>query len=418
MTSSTGTGPKVAIVGAGLTGLLAAHGLKKNGFDVVIFDGEAHIDARPRDWTIVLHWALPIMLAMLPDDIAAKLPRAICNPGLEFDANAESLPIYNGVTGDLMFASPMPGSRRIARRRLRAVLAEGLDIQWGKKLQNISGSEAGESAPALTLAFEDGTSAAADFVLGADGASSRVRNIVVGDAEKARSTPSGLLFATAIVNYGDEAKVKAVVDAHPVAAAMMGTDAVGGCGVLYVNDGSEGAKPREIADWTTFWIKIWQGKLDKPVVGRDAVELLKNSSSSKRLAAPFNLQIKWTPDDSICYIDEMKYWVPVPFGSPETTQDGRVTLVGDAAHPMLVYRGQGFQHAIVDADNYVKMLVGLRDAKWDAAARRRDIAAYNAEIVERGAKAVTQSVQEAALSFDVEKVSNMLMARQGHGRSA
>lgn len=390
----------------------------QNGFDVVIFDGEAHIDARPREWTIVLHWALPIMLSMLPDDVAAKLPRAICNPDLEFDANAESLPVYNGVTGDLMFASPMPGSRRIARRRLRAVLAEGLDIQWGKKLQSISGNEAGDSAPALTLAFDDGTSAAADFVLGADGASSRVRNIVVGDAEKARSTPSGLLFATAIVNYGDEEKVKTVVNTHPVAAAMMGTDAVGGCGVLYVNDGSEGAKPRELADWTTFWIKIWQGKLDKPVLGRDAIELLKNSSSSKRLAAPFNLQIEWTPDDSICYIDEMKYWVPVPFGSPETTQDGRVTLVGDAAHPMLVYRGQGFQHAIVDADKYVKMLVGLRDANWDPAVRRRDIAAYNAEIVERGAKAVTQSVQEAALSFDVEKVSNMLMARQGHGRSA
>ncbi|CAK7268754.1 hypothetical protein SEPCBS119000_003224 [Sporothrix epigloea] len=413
MTSSTGTSPKVAIVGAGLTGLLAAHGLKKNGFDVVIYDGEAHIDARPRDWTIVLHWALPVMLAMLPDNVAAKLPRAICNPDLEFDANAESLPVFNGVTGDLMFASPMPGSRRITRQRMRAVLAEGLDIQWGKRLQSIAGDEAG-----LTLAFEDGTSAAADFVVGADGANSRVRNIVVGDAEKARSTPSGLLFATAIANYGDAAKVKAVVDAHPVAAAMMGTDAVGGCGVLYVNDGSEGAKARELADWTTFWIKIWQGKLEKAVVGREAIALLKNSDSSKRLAPPFNLQIEWTPDDSVCYIDEMKYWVPVPFGGPEATQDGRVTVVGDAAHPMLVYRGQGFQHAIVDADNYVKALVAIRDANWDVDVRRREMAAYNAEIVERGAKAVTQSVQEAALSFDVEKVSTMLMARQGHGRSA
>lgn len=394
---------------------------QQNGFDVAIFDGEAHIDARPRDWTIVLHWALPVMQALLPDDVAAKLPRAICNPNLAFDANAESFPVYNGVTGDLMFTSPMPGSRRISRQRLRSVLAEGLDIQWGKKVQRITTAattEGDSSTPALTLAFEDGSNLAADFVLGADGAHSRVRGVVVNDAEKARSTPSGLLFATAIVNYGDAAKVKTVTDTHSVAAAAMGTDAVGGCGVLYVNDGTEGALAREPADWTTFWVKIWQGHLDKAVQGQEAIDLLKNSESSKKLAAPFNQQIEWTPEGSVCYIDEMKYWVPVPFAGAEATQDARVTLAGDAFHPMLIYRGQGFQHAITDVDNYIKALVAVRDASWDADVRRREIGAYDAEVIERGAKAVTQSVQEAALSFDVEKVSKMLMARQGHGRSA
>ncbi|CAK7234881.1 hypothetical protein SCUCBS95973_009083 [Sporothrix curviconia] len=418
MTTSTGSSPKVAIVGAGLTGLLAAHGLKKNGFDVVVFDGDAHIDARPRDWTIVLHWALPVMQALLPGEVAAKLPRAVCNPNLEFDANTESFPVYNGVTGDLMFASPMPGSRRISRQRLRRLLAEGLDIQWGKKAQSITSSEAGDSVPALTLAFDDGSTVAADFVLGADGAHSRVRGIVVNDTDKARSTPSGLLFATAIVNYGDEAKVKTVTDMHPVAAAAMGSGAVGGCGVFYVNDGSEGAKTLDLADWTTFWIKIWQGHLDKGIQGQEAIHLLKSSDSSKQFAEPFNLQIEWTPEDSVCFVDEMKYWVPVPFGGPEATRDNRVTLAGDAAHPMLIYRGQGFQHAIMDVDNYIKALVAIRDANWDAAVRRREMAAYDADMVERGAKAVTQSVQEAALSFDVEKVGKMLMAQQGHGRSA
>jgi 2-polyprenyl-6-methoxyphenol hydroxylase-like FAD-dependent oxidoreductase len=360
------------------------------------------------------------MQALLPDDVAAKLPRAICNPDLEFDANVESFPVYNGITGDLMFASPMPGSRRISRQRLRSVLAEGLDIQWGKKVQSVTGNSSKDSgaSPALTLAFEDGSTFATDFVLGADGAHSRVRTIVVDDADKARSTPSGLLFATAIVNYGDAAKVKTVTDTHPVAAAAMGTDAVGGCGVLYVNDGSDGAAARDPADWTTFWVKIWQGNLDKAVQGQEAIELLKASESSKKLAAPFNQQIEWTPEGSVCYIDEMKYWIPVPFAGAEATQHARVTLAGDAAHPMLIYRGQGFQHAITDVDNYIKALVAIRDAKWDADVRQRVIGAYDAEVIERGAKAVTQSVQEAALSFDVEKVSKMLMARQGHGRSA
>ncbi len=392
--------------------------LLQNGFDVAIFDQEADMGVRPRDWTIVLHWALPVMQALLPEGVAAKFPRAICNPGLDFDAHTESFPIYNGVTGDLIFASPMPGSRRISRQRLRKVLAEGLDIQWGKKITGVDASAANTTNSALTLSFEDGTTAGADFVLGADGAGSAVRPLVVGDSDKARTTASGLMFATAITKYGDAAKVKAVTDTHPVAAAAMGTGAVGGCGVLYVNDGSEGAPTLDIADWTTFWVKIWPDKLDTAISDREALELLKNSETSKNLAEPFWSMIEWTSEDSRCYIDEMKYWVSVPFGDAGATRDNRITLAGDAAHPMLLYRGQGFQHAITDVDNYIKALVTIRAADWDVDVRRREMAAYDAEMIERGAKAVTQSVQEAALSFDVEKVNKMLMMRQGHGRSA
>ena len=412
--------PKIAVIGAGLTGLLVAHGLQKNGFDVAIYDRDASVDARPRDWTIVLHWALPVMQSLLPAPLVAKLSHAICNPDLAFDASVETLAVYNGVTGDKLFASPMPGSRRISRQRLRQVLVEGLDVQWGKKLDTIEReTETETDGGALRLVFADGT-AKADYVLAADGASSHVRALVVGDAAAAQSTPSGLLFATALVNYRDEAKVKSVTDLHPVAAIAMGADAVGGCGVLHVNDG-KGGPARAVADWTTFVIKIWRGTLsDSSSSSNDAIRLLKDSDSSKNLAAPFSSQIDWIPEDgsSVCYVDEMKYWVaPGPFGA-DTTLDHRVTLAGDAAHPMLIYRGQGFQHAITDADNYVKALVTVRAAGWSAEARRAAMAAYDAEMVERGGKAVTQSVQEAALSFDVEKVQKMLMARQGHGRSA
>ncbi|EPE06651.1 fad-binding domain containing protein [Ophiostoma piceae UAMH 11346] len=409
--------PKIAVIGAGLTGLLVAHGLQKNGFDVVIYDRDASVDSRSRDWTIVLHWALPVMQSLLPKSLAAKLSHAICNPDLAFDASVETLAVYNGITGDKLFASPMPGSRRISRQRLRQVLVEGLDVKWGKKLEKIEKTETTD-ADVLRLVFEDGTEDAG-YVLAADGASSRVRALVVGDATKAQSTPSGLLFATAIVNYKDEAKVKSVTDLHPVAAIAMGADAVGGCGVLHVNDG-KGGPARAVADWTTFVIKIWRGTLPAATSSSDVIRLLKESDSSKSLAAPFSSQIDWIPEDgsSVCYVDEMKYWVaPGPFGT-DTTLDHRVTLAGDAAHPMLIYRGQGFQHAITDADNYVKALVSIRAAGWSAEARRATMAAYDAEMVERGGKAVAQSVQEAALSFDVEKVQKMLMARQGHGRSA
>ncbi|KAJ9156099.1 Transient receptor potential cation channel subfamily M member 4 [Pleurostoma richardsiae] len=392
--------PRVAIVGAGLTGLLVGHGLQKNGFEVAIFDRESSIDARLRDWTIVLHWAMPTMAKLLPEATLADLSKAICNPYLEFDKEVEALPCYNGVTGDLLFTSPLPGSRRVSRQNLRKVLAKGLRIHWGKALTQLS-YPTDDSAQ---LTFQDESVYDVDYVLGADGASSKVREILVGP-EVGQVQGSGFMFATCIVNYHDASKVEAVVKAHPVAAITLGSNAGAGCGVMYVDN------PDDKSTWTTFWVKFWPGS---PVnlQGQDALTYLKENT--KGLCEPFQSLVDWTPDDSTCYIDEMKYWVPVPFNN----HGGRVTLAGDAAHPMLIYRGQGFQHAITDANNYLDALLKLRNSGGGATLREEAITAYDTEMIERGGKAVTQSLREAENSIDLETVGKMLMARQGHGRSA
>jgi 2-polyprenyl-6-methoxyphenol hydroxylase-like FAD-dependent oxidoreductase len=109
----------------------------------------------------------------------------------------------------------------------------------------------------------------------------------------------------------------------------------------------------------------------------------------------------------------MKYWVPQPFDN----RNGRITIAGDAAHPMLIYRGQGFQHAILDASQYLDALIKAHEGAG-AGTRALAVSAYDADMMERGAKAVKQSLQEAKLSMDPETVSKMLMARQGHGQLA
>jgi hypothetical protein len=43
--------------------------------------------------------------------------------------------------------------------------------------------------------------------------------------------------------------------------------------------------------------------------------------------------------------------------------------------------------------------------------------AYDSEMIERSAKAVKQSLQEAEYSMNLETVGKMLMVKQGHGRS-
>lgn len=183
--------------------------------------------------------------------------------------------------------------------------------------------------------------------------------------------------------------------------------------VLSVDD------PDDMATWHTFWNKIWgRASLPEPPArdGAEALAYLKRTT--RDWPAVWQAQVDGTPDDDTenvtCFIDEMKYWVPVPFPG---SGGGRVTLAGDAAHPMLIYRGQGLQHAIVDAVNYVDALVRIRDGQHGDDSDKI-MEAYGAEVVERGAKAVTQSVQEATLAMDLESVGKMMMARQGHGKSA
>lgn len=304
----------------------------QHGFSVAIFDRDAGIDARPRDWTIMIHWAMELMEHLLPADLLARLPEAVTTPHLEFTEEAESFPCYDGRTGDLLFTTKMPGGRRVTRQRLRKLLYEGLEgeVHWGKKLAALSSSS---DDGAVCLAFEDGSAHRADFVLGADGSSSAVRRDLLGP-EASRPRGSGFTFAGAVARYGDEAKVRAVVDRHPVAAMMLGSGAVAGVGVMAAED------PRDVAGWSVFWVQIWKGA-SAELTGREAVEHVKERVRDHRglYCEPFASAVEWTPDGSVCDVNEMKYWVPVPW---ENKHRGRVTLAGDACHSMLPCKCRAF----------------------------------------------------------------------------
>ena len=78
-------------------------------------------------------------------------------------------------------------------------------------------------------------------------------------------------------------------------------------------------------------------------------------------------------------------------------------------------RGQGLQHAIADASNYVDALLKIGGSQ-DGALRQEVIKAYDDDMIGRGAKAVKLSLQEAENSLDLETVGKMLMVKYGHGR--
>lgn len=68
---------------------------------------------------------------------------------------------------------------------------------------------------------------------------------------------------------------------------------------------------------------------------------------------------------------------------------GRIILVGDAAHAMTPFRGEGGYHTLIDAMKLSKIL-GQLDVK-DIGAVRAAVTEYNFEMLERGSEAVRNS---------------------------
>ena len=122
----------VLIAGAGVCGLAIAHGLKKAGIPYTIFDAEEEQTFRPREWTMALHWSLPMLVSLLPDDLAARLPlEAVPDRSLDYSAYPNNtISVADGVSGQIMREITSEGKYvRVRRRKLRASCSEGIYVQ-------------------------------------------------------------------------------------------------------------------------------------------------------------------------------------------------------------------------------------------------------------------------------------------------
>lgn len=71
---------------------------------------------------------------------------------------------------------------------------------------------------------------------------------------------------------------------------------------------------------------------------------------------------------------------------------GRVTIAGDAAHPMAPFRGQGLNNALEDAYRYVKALESYTKGNLSLV---EAVNAYDAEVLEPGRKEIEASNKQA-----------------------
>ena len=119
----------VLIVGAGISGLVLAQYLKRQGIPFQIFECDSAVNARSGGWGLTLHWSLPALRELLPEDIVQRFPETFVNKDAAARQDAGKFQFFDLKSGKALFSVPAEERIRVNRGRLRELLTSGLDVQ-------------------------------------------------------------------------------------------------------------------------------------------------------------------------------------------------------------------------------------------------------------------------------------------------
>ncbi|KUL27829.1 FAD-dependent monooxygenase [Actinoplanes awajinensis] len=317
---------RVAVVGAGIGGLTTAIALRARGFTIDVYDQASSLSEIGAGLSLGGNGMRVID--------ALGLGRAV----REVAANLHRIEFHHWRTGEIFYQHPMGDwyEQRfggpflgVHRADFHHVLLAAFDgtPHLGRRCVAVH-----ESPHGVELEFADGTTAGADVVVGADGLRSAVRRHVNGPDEAvfaAMSCFRGLVPAppgsavsglTFFLGPGR----------HLVAYPVRGGELINF--VAYVPD----------PEWT---LESWSAKCPPA-----------------EAAAAFD---GWHPAVTtlLANAEETGRWALYDREPLRRWSTGRVTLLGDAAHPMLPHAGQGTNQALEDAATLAACLSGLGPAE-------------------------------------------------------
>ncbi|KAM0429537.1 hypothetical protein ACHAQK_011024 [Fusarium lateritium] len=378
----------VLIIGAGVVGLVLAHGLKKFGIPFQIYERDSHISSRGQGWAITLHWVLPFLRELLSEETFNDVESVQVDP----EANRQGLGKFvfiNLETLEPKFLIPPGDRRRVNREKLRKVLLKSVQdhVNWNKRLASIEERDDG-----VVATFEDGSRAEGSLIVGVEGSNSRTRKFLAPESYRNIRLP--VRFTGAALDLTPE-QVKPLKEIDPL---------------LF-----QGCHPET---GTFFWFSMLETPLVNGSVGTDdehyRVQVMiswpfktpedevkatdaERLAYMKQQATEFNPVLRDTvqriPEGSEVIEIVLQDW-PCP---PWSNRNGRVTLAGDAAHAMTMYRGEAANHGILDAYRLTKALEG---AYHKEKALGEAIDEYEEELRERTQVAVLLSRQACLDAHD------------------
>jgi 2-polyprenyl-6-methoxyphenol hydroxylase-like FAD-dependent oxidoreductase len=150
------------------------------------------------------------------------------------------------------------------------------------------------------------------------------------------------------------------------------------------------------------------GASSQPESNDDRIKLMKENAS--HFCEPFKSAFSWVKDDTLIYPDRFVSWKSPALWD---NHDGRITLAGDAAHPMTPFRGQGLNNALQDGAAFCE---ALKSVVAGQRSLKEVIDDYDKEVYERGFKEIQISLKQAYANHHLDVFENSVLATQGMNR--
>ncbi|CRL28765.1 Aromatic-ring hydroxylase-like [Penicillium camemberti] len=393
-------------ISLGSTGLALAHGLKKAGIPFAIFEKEEE-PSRKRSWSIALHWGYEPLQYLVPADILAGLEQAQVDPHISITENGP-LPMINGENGTLITELQSSKVYRLRRDKFRALLLQGLDVHWGKSLCDIIHSGAGEQ---VTAKFTDGTEVIGSLLIATDGPHSITRTLLVGE-QAAKATPTD--FASTICYTQHTREHALFLRAHPHHPLyQVGPHPEGYCAWLSLHNGDDIDHPE---NWTFAHYISFPEPRDH-VNNRTMREHVAHQKElARRFVDPWRSVFEWMSPDQEVWYSKLRNWDPSLLEHRWDNRQGRVTLAGDAAHPMTFQRGQGLNHAMKDAYTACKAIESFWNrGDFTIEERAAAIQAYEEEMIMRTGEEVRLSEESTVKLHNWSSVMQSPLIKHGLG---
>ncbi|MDQ1033820.1 2-polyprenyl-6-methoxyphenol hydroxylase-like FAD-dependent oxidoreductase [Streptomyces sp. V3I8] len=364
----------VAIIGAGLGGLTAARVLHVNGIEAAVFDLEASAQARTQGGMLDIHEESgqeALRAAGLFEGF-----RGIIHEGGE----AMRLLGPDGTVHVEENGGAGHGRPEVDRGDLRALLLGSLPdgtVRWGRKVTGTRTLDGGRHE----VTFADDSTVTTDLLIGADGAWSRVRPLV-SDAEPAYT---GISFVETDLQ---EADVR-----HPRSAAVVGRGSLfclGGPQAFLAHRESDGSLHVYTA------LRADEGWLDTVDFG----------DTAKAKATVLGRFEGWDEGLRGLVADADGELVPrlihaLPVGHRWPRVPG-VTLLGDAAHLMSPFAGEGANLAMLDGAE-LGLAIAAHPGDIEAA-----LAAYEEALFPRGTASAAESAAHLETMFGEHGLERMV----------
>lgn len=354
---------KIAIVGGGPGGLTLARILQMNGADVTVYERDEHKDARAKGATLDLHEESG--LAALREAGLIDAFYANYRPGAEkmhiTDKHAKI--VFEDSTTDEALQISRP---EIDRGPLQTILLDSLKpgtVIWDSHFTALTPQNG-----AWKLEFKNGTSTLADLVIGADGANSKIRPYItpikpfytgvtaiegaVYNSEKASPKVHKLLSGGKIFAMGDS---KTFIVSSKGDGSLMFYPGFKADENWSQECGIDFSDKAQVLAWFKAeyagWDSIWE-------------ELFENAQPHFILRPIYSMPLNQT-------------WDALP----------NLTILGDAAHLMPPFAGEGVNMAMLDALELGKNLISKDFPDMQSA-----IAAYEMQMKKRASEATQESL--------------------------